>query len=610
MPTNETICAGLLMLREKYKSPRISDATCHGEPEWDVDGKHYCLMHAPTKEKSEEFDEVFRQKLTEKNYRFSGVWFPDHFFLGRTFEDTVHFDYATFSENFFFSSTFKEYADFSNAQFNGTVGFTDTVFEGRADFSGAHFNGDADFTEMVCGADCYFAKAKFNGEYTNFNAAKFKDVNFAKVQFSGGVADFSEAEFVGANFAGTVFSGGEVSFRRSKFSASANFYEAKFSGGNAIFSFAEFSGGVLFRKAEFSSGLVNFIKTGFSKKVDLSESSFFKQAYFDGTKFLRGSSIDLRRARFADFTRFMELDRHHSVDLYFGETIFEKPERVHFHSMNDLSPRWFINVDTRKFNFENVEYPLLNRRMIRSFPQLRKWVSLYQLVRLPREKRKRALRILDWRSSTEIELTKSKNLLIRLGKRANENFDVAKTNPRTLLITAYRRLAANAEENNRYEEAMGFRYLAMETHRQSALWRMWAPVTLHWWYWASSGYGERVWRATALLAFVWLVPFLFYMSPAAVFTREFRTEEMLGAITAQIHLGTSAQADPLPERTLRGLPPMYGALYSLQVMAFQKPEPKPAKLSPLTEWVVFAQTILGPVQAALLLLAIRRKFMR
>ncbi|HEV7646221.1 MAG TPA: hypothetical protein VGO50_19965 [Pyrinomonadaceae bacterium] len=52
------------------------------------------------------------------------------------------------------------------------------------------------------------------------------------------------------------------------------------------------------------------------------------------------------------------------------------------------------------------------------------------------------------------------------------------------------------------------------------------------------------------------------------------------------------------------------AFYSLNVMAFQKPEPKPANDSWPTRLVITLQTILGPVQATLLLLAIRRKFMR
>jgi len=48
--------------------------------------------------------------------------------------------------------------------------------------------------------------------------------------------------------------------------------------------------------------------------------------------------------------------------------------------------------------------------------------------------------------------------------------------------------------------------------------------------------------------------------------------------------------------------------YSAGVMTLQKPEPQPATAEAQT--VVLLETILGPVQAALLALAIRRKFMR
>ncbi|HEY0323644.1 MAG TPA: hypothetical protein VGC66_22005 [Pyrinomonadaceae bacterium] len=48
--------------------------------------------------------------------------------------------------------------------------------------------------------------------------------------------------------------------------------------------------------------------------------------------------------------------------------------------------------------------------------------------------------------------------------------------------------------------------------------------------------------------------------------------------------------------------------YSLSVMTLQKPEPRPATITAHT--LVILETILGPIQAALLALAIRRKFMR
>lgn len=49
-------------------------------------------------------------------------------------------------------------------------------------------------------------------------------------------------------------------------------------------------------------------------------------------------------------------------------------------------------------------------------------------------------------------------------------------------------------------------------------------------------------------------------------------------------------------------------VHSLYVSALQRPDPKPADA--LTKLFVILQTIFAPLQAALLALAIRRKFMR
>lgn len=62
--------------------------------------------------------------------------------------------------------------------------------------------------------------------------------------------------------------------------------------------------------------------------------------------------------------------------------------------------------------------------------------------------------------------------------------------------------------------------------------------------------------------------------------------------------------DPQPRR----LGWREAALYSFNVSILQKPEPKPKEL-----WgsaLVSLETVLGPAQAALLALALRRRFMR
>lgn len=67
---------------------------------------------------------------------------------------------------------------------------------------------------------------------------------------------------------------------------------------------------------------------------------------------------------------------------------------------------------------------------------------------------------------------------------------------------------------------------------------------------------------------------------------------------------------PFPRYPQRGQPLEFSRAltYSLAVISLQKPEPKP--LTGTAQTLVLLETILGPVQAALLALAIRRKFMR
>jgi hypothetical protein len=160
-----------------------------------------------------------------------------------------------------------------------------------------------------------------------------------------------------------------------------------------------------------------------------------------------------------------------------------------------------------------------------------------------------------------------------------------------LLSIAYRQLAENAENTHRYEEASRFRYMAMDAQRQEkrkgfAIWK------LHWWYWLASGYGERIGRA--LLS--WIVILLVF---GALYTR-------VGFNTSNLNV---------PEASFQARD-KYGAplsnsqalLYSFEVMILQKPEPRP--LTQVARLLVGMETVLGPLQAALLALAIRRKFMR
>ncbi len=164
----------------------------------------------------------------------------------------------------------------------------------------------------------------------------------------------------------------------------------------------------------------------------------------------------------------------------------------------------------------------------------------------------------------------------------------------TLLARACRHLAVNAEENHRYEEAALFRYWAMDVRRRER-WRGLAVWKLSWWFWVASGYGERIGQAFVVLlgvwlVFAWLCTQVSFAEPPTTLAEE----------------SSTAAAKHVEYERLRELP--HTLPYSLSVMTLQRPEPRPETAE--AKLLVATGTILGPLQAALLALAIRRKFMR
>ncbi len=172
--------------------------------------------------------------------------------------------------------------------------------------------------------------------------------------------------------------------------------------------------------------------------------------------------------------------------------------------------------------------------------------------------------------------------------------DEGVSSPHSLLSITYRHLAVNAEENHHYDYASMFRYLSMDTRRQGS-WRGFAFWKLRWWYWLVSGYGERIFRAFLVLVGVWFVFALLYTKVSFAEPLTTRADESGAAVAKRVEY----------ER-LRELP--RALTYSLSVMSLQKPEPRPETTEAQT--LVAVETVLGPLQAALLALAIRRRFMR
>jgi len=289
----------------------------------------------------------------------------------------------------------------------------------------------------------------------------------------------------------------------------------------------------------------------FGAAANFSSATFGAAANFSSAKF--SAAADFSSAIFKDYVRFAGGEGKSGFSDQSSLTLehadIEKPERVSFHTLA-LRPHWFINADARKFHFTNVKWPDLERH----------------------------------------------GLMQRDGiKQVIEKTETSKGSSSYILLTeACRRLAVNAEENHRYEEAAQFRYWAMDVRRRER-WRGLAFWKLSWWYWRASGYGERILRALVVLLVVW-------MAFALLYTRV--------GFTARVPRYGGESDEMVARRAEVGEPLDWSraTTYSLGVLTLQKPEPRPVTI--WAQRLVLLETLLGPLQAALLALAIRRKFMR
>jgi hypothetical protein len=497
---------------DEWMRPACAGEFFYGEHE----GKRYCVLHFPSEKKSADFDKALQRKLQNKDFSFSGVWFPDEVrFSGFVFSAKADFTGATFNADADFNSaTFKKAADFSETTFIANAVFGFAIFKAAADFSSANFKAALDFHSANFKVDALFGSANFS-----------EDVYFSKATFSD-KSYFHSATFrVDADFSSAIFK------------ADATFYSATFKAEARIARRARA------RITAASAAAADFSKATFSAAADFSKATFSAAADFSNATF--SAAADFSNATFADHVRFAGIENPaafmptSSLNLQFAE--IDKPDHVSFYMLT-LHPHWFVNVDARKFDFISVD-----------------WSN-------------------SGKAKQEVELLKREGV----------------PSPNRLLAISCRTLADNAEENDRYREASDFRRMAMDAERLET-WGGWGFLKLSWWYWLASGYGERSFQALMVLIGIFLLC-------GALYTRVgFARWEPKLASEADL---VAAKRDDVgaPLKFSRAL------TYSAGVMTLQKPEPRPATTAAQT--VVLFETILGPVQAALLALAIRRKFMR
>lgn len=524
------------------------------------DGKQFCVFHYPGLDKSADFEKALRRKIKDKDFDFRGVSFPDEVdFSSIIFKKSANFFGAIFNAKADFTGTsFEAGANFSSATFRTVAHFDKTKFAERAQFDHAVFNEGALFQKAEFKVKADFKKAQFKkSEYTligaYFGKAAFADeADFSETTFDFG-GFFGECQFKLARFDKAKFNAPSV-FKKANFAGDVYFNEAVFVS-DTIFRDAYFKGEANFSHANFSAE-ASFSYTTFEAEANFSSAVFGTEAFF--SKVIFGTKANFSHASFKDYVRFVgnnpEKMFSSKLLLNLGDVRIEKPDHISFHTLT-LLPHWFVNVDTRKFDFINVE----------------------------------------WRSSASQEVNSLKN---EMEWRGNDNQDIKNLKdkddllPYRLLSIVYRQLAMNAEDNHRYEEASNFRYWSMDIRRREKF-RGFAFWKLDWWYWAVSGYGERMFRALTWLFIVWVIFAALYM----------RVEFL-----NQPHITPNGSIVTSADRTSQPLELPYALTYSLGVMSLQKPEPQPS--TNLTHALVTLEMVFGPVQAALLLLAIRRKFMR
>ncbi|MDX6611374.1 MAG: hypothetical protein QOD75_560 [Blastocatellia bacterium] len=394
----------------------------------------------------------------------------------------------------------------------------------------------------------------FRGAWFPAETAFFKSAIFS------GRADFREAIFTSkADFTSALFQS-DADFTSAIFRADADFSNATFRG-QVDFISTYFQAGAVFKDDTFDMN-ADFSNATFDDYVDFSEAIFkgnagFRQATFIGnTNFER--SVLKGYVEFAGTKRFAVEDKrpgfNDKASLSLESAKIDNPDQISFHTLT-MRPSWFVNVDCSRFDLTNVEWGRYKLRDLR-FKQVESH---------------------PWRTIEE-----------ELSSLSLNRLSVADRH-RMFAITCSR-LADNAEENRRFEEASRFRHMAMDTRRRLE----WPGLTvwkLSWWYWLASGYGERALQALGILAAVWVLFALLY-------TQGWMKWEPKPANSTIVH----------PAEVFGWEKFKTELTYSAAVITLQRPEPKPA--SRAAQAAVLAETILGPLQAAMLALAIRRKFMR
>jgi len=578
-----------------------------------TDGYYYCLLHLPDANKDysdfnlivntrfgnidNEISSIKLKPISEESkkielndivFDFRYVYFPKGVhFNKKVFKANADFGWTIFQKIFFNFAIFEKSANFTSAKFTEYVTFHKTKFCKEVRFDSSEFLQEVDFRRTKFAVDVYFDDAKFKAK-TSFSLAKFNILQ--KKHEKTLRSSFIKAEF-----------NNETDFNSAKFNA------------DALFKSATFNAEVKFEKTYFSlTGETSFHKAKFHNDTFFISTKFLNDVSFNSAVFGNESDIIFRESLFEKYItfrysaiegtlRFTEIIQGENNRFNFQESIFEKANVIIFNKIR-LRPSWFINSKVERIQFINCKWVNINKFLI----------------------------------GVEDEIQYAQEVL---KVRDAEYF----------LKEVTKQLAINAEYLDRYEQASMFRKTSFEIERleNKKIIKSWIyngflfnkqlkcsifsfdfyidfklcskeilkeigglpSLIIYSIYRFLSGYGESVGRATLVLATIvlFLFPLIFtftefQISPKAIPLEVIvatecskLTEKSKGVCSEIRHGGLNFWSEGIP--------------HSLTTITFQDVEYR-KPISGCAEFWTLLEKILVPFQAALLALAIRRKFMR
>lgn len=346
-----------------------------------------------------------------------------------------------------------DFCDLSGTIFPGDIFFNEYDIDNPLPsifFGRATFSGGVSFKETVFGQGAIFKQTTFDGK-ADFFGASF-----------GGIANFERALFrVESVFWGAIFSS-EATFMEATFSNEATFPSAKFNKG-AVFSRATFSGWAVFNGATFN-GMAYFTAAAFCDVVIFSGVTFTDKVHYHWVKFSGVASFEALRTN-------------------------KNALRMQSIKNASLANLNFTSMETECFSFKGCDWPEslwpeTHGRTENSDPDYKACEELYRSLKQKAAGEHDQPLVSKWHYREKLMGLKK----LISDKQALKLLDVIEEDK----LSPWRKARSAAH-----------------------LLRL-APgllLSLNFWYWAISGYGEREKRAGVLLALLAVLPFVLNAFP-------------------------------------------------------------------------------------------------